>query len=163
VERTTVTADAAGARRKLFSAVSAVTWREPGRFDAEVDPAWTTAGKPNGGYLLAMLGRASTYLSEHDHAIAASAHYLRSPEPGPVVIVTETLRAGRSASQLRARLEQDGRACVEALITASHLDPNTAPYWERGLPGRSRSSYEERGERRFPPGLTAGVSTPQLR
>src|SRR6202041_2080501 len=47
---------------------------------------------------------------------AASAHYLHSPEPGPVLIETELLRTGRSASQVRARMEQDGRPCVEALI-----------------------------------------------
>ena len=86
----------------------------PGRFDAEVDPAWTIGGKPNGGYLLAMLGRAATWNSTHPHVIAASAHYLRSPEPGPIAIETETLRTGRSATQVRARMAQGEVACVEA-------------------------------------------------
>jgi hypothetical protein len=31
----------------------------PGRFDAEVSSEWTIDGKPNGGYLLAMLGGAA--------------------------------------------------------------------------------------------------------
>lgn len=138
-----MTIDAPRVERDLFSAVSAVARREPGRFDAEIYPEWTMAGKPNGGYLLSMLGRAATYMSVHDHVIAASAHYLRSPEPGPVLIATEPLRSGRSASQVRARMEQDGQACVEALITASHLDGDMAPYWERGLPESGRSSYED--------------------
>ena len=127
----------------LFSAVSAVTQREPGRFSADVDPEWTIAGKPNGGYLLSMLARAATSMSGHDHVTAVSAHYLHSPEPGPVLIETELLRGGRSASQLRARLEQGGRACVEALITASQLAAGTAPYWDRGLPEMSQSGYED--------------------
>jgi len=129
--------------QRLFSAVTAVTQREPGRFSAEVDPEWTIGAKPNGGYLLSMLARAATSMSGHDHVIAASAHYLHSPEPGPVRIEAELLRAGRSASQLRARMEQDGRACVEALITASQLAADAAPYWDRGLPERSQSGYAD--------------------
>jgi hypothetical protein len=129
--------------QRLFSAISAVTQREPSRFSAEIDPEWTIGAKPNGGYLLSMLGRAATAMSAHDHVIAASAHYVHSPDPGPVLIETELLRAGRSASQIRARMEQEGRTCVEAVITASHLVGDSTPYWDRGLPERSQSSYEE--------------------
>jgi hypothetical protein len=129
--------------RRSFESISAVTALEHGVFGAEVDPRWTIAGKPNGGYLLSMLARAATWGRKHDHVIAASAHYLHSPEPGPVRIETESLREGRSASQLRARMEQDGRACVEALITASHLDSTIGPHWEAGLPIRGDLGYED--------------------
>jgi hypothetical protein len=128
---------------RSFSAVTAVTTREPGRFSAELDPEWTIGGKPNGGYLLSMLATAATSIGAHPHATAASAHYLHSPKPGPVLIETELLRAGRSASQIRARMEQDGRPCVEALITASQFGPVTTPYWDRGLPELSQSRYED--------------------
>jgi len=126
-----------------FTAVSAVTQCEPGRFLAEVDPDWGIAAKPNGGYLLSMLARAATSVSAHPHVTAASAHYLHSPKPGPVQITAELLRGGRSASQLRARMEQDGQPCVEALITASQLGADTTPYWDRGLPEISRSRYQD--------------------
>jgi acyl-coenzyme A thioesterase PaaI-like protein len=129
-------------RRRSFSEVSALVRRGPGSFEAVVDPEWTIGGKPNGGYLLAMLGGAAASVSAHDHVIAASAHYLHAPEPGPIVIGTEVLRTGRSASQVRARLEQ-GDACVEALITVSHLDEGTLPYWDRGLPRRNKVGIEE--------------------
>jgi hypothetical protein len=66
-----------------FAEVSAVTVRGAGTFDAEVNPEWTIAGKPNGGYLLAMLGRVAASLSAHDHVIAASAHYLHAPITWP--------------------------------------------------------------------------------
>ena len=65
------------------------------------------------------------------------------PRSRPVLIETELLRAGRSASQIRARMEQDGTACVEAALTASSLSGDTAPYWDGGLPERSESSYED--------------------
>jgi hypothetical protein len=117
-----------------FATVSALTERTPGWFDAFVDKEWTIGGKPNGGYLLAMLGRAATATGPHPHVIAAGATYLRPPDPGPVVVAAEVLRAGRSASQVRARLLQDGQPCVEALLTTGTLSPDTAPYWTAGLP-----------------------------
>jgi hypothetical protein len=126
-----------------FVDVSAVAVRGAGTFDAVVNPEWTIAGKPNGGYLLAMLGRAAASVSAHDHVIAAGAHYLHAPTPGPVVIEAEPLRDGRSASQIRARLSQDGEACIEALLTTSELNTDTTPYWDRGLPKISQVPYED--------------------
>jgi Thioesterase-like superfamily len=126
-----------------FSKVSALTGTAPGRFDAEVSAEWTIGGKPNGGYLLAMLGRAAVAVTAHEHVIAASAHYLHSPDPGPVTIVAELLRGGRSASQARARMEQDGQACVEALVTTSRLDTTTAAYWDRGAPELDAVPYDD--------------------
>jgi hypothetical protein len=129
--------------RVAFAEATALELQGPGSFDGAVRPEWTIVGKPNGGYLLAMLARAAASVSAHDHVIAASAHYLRAPGPGRVVIDAELLRGGRSASQVRSRLSQDGQSCVEALLTTSELDPDSAPYWERGLPQISQVAYED--------------------
>lgn len=123
--------------------MSRITPREPGRFDGTVSREWTIGGRPNGGYLLALACRAAIAVSTHPHVIAASAHYLRSPDPGPVVLEAEVLRAGRSASQVRARLAQDGRPCVEALVTTSTLDPVAAPYWDRGAPRPGTAAFDD--------------------
>jgi hypothetical protein len=117
----------------MFSAASAVVQTGAGRYGADVSADWTIAGKPNGGYLLAILGRAAVAAGAHPHVIAASAHFLRPPDTGPVEITVDVLRAGRSASQLRARMWQDGQACVEALVTTSTLDADSKPYWTGGL------------------------------
>lgn len=126
-----------------FSAVSALAPRSAGRFDAAVDAQWTIGGKPNGGYLLAILGRAAASICAHEHVIAASAHYLHSPEPGPVVIEAEVLRAGRSATQVRARMLQDAKPCVDALVTVSRLDPAVDTFWAGGVPAPGTASREE--------------------
>jgi hypothetical protein len=131
------------APRPGFEQVSAVEVLDDGTFSGTVSGRWTIGGKPNGGYLLAMLGRAATALTEQDHVVAASAHYLRPPDPGPVVVAARVLRAGRTASQVRATLSQDGRDCVEALITVGHLDPDAAPYWSAGLPEPASASDDE--------------------
>jgi hypothetical protein len=142
-----------------FSVASAVTEVSPGRFDADVHPGWTIGGKPNGGYLLATMGRAAVAVSAHEHVISASTHYLHSPDPGPVIIVVEVLRAGRSASQVRARMSQGEQPCVEALFTISRLDPETAPYWSAGAP-RAGTADRETGLRlpnRNPAGLDVAI------
>src|SRR5947209_9039101 len=105
--------------RPRFSDVSAVRATESTdsgtrRFEAAIHPDWTIGDKPNGGYLLAMLGRAAAEISDHPHAVAASAYYLRAPEPGPVSIDAVLLRRGRSASQVRTTMRQGELACVEA-------------------------------------------------
>jgi hypothetical protein len=141
-----------------FATVTALAETGPGTFDASVDPQWTIAGKPNGGYLLAMLGRAAALISPHRDVIAASAHYLHSPEPGPVRIVAEVLRAGRSASQLHARLLQGGRQCVDALLTVTNLDPDAKPYWDAGLPAASAAPPD--GCVRLPAMSPAGFPVP---
>lgn len=141
-----------------FSAVTALAAQATGVFAAQVHPGWTIAGKPNGGYLLAILGRAATVVGPHEHVIAASAHYLHSPDPGPVTVVAEVLRAGRSASQIRARLSQQERPCVEALITTSRLEPHAEPYWSGGVPERAATSPAD--AIRLPGTSPAGIPVP---
>jgi hypothetical protein len=148
-----------GVTPSSFSEVSRLTPGAKGRFTGKVSPNWTIGGKPNGGYLLAMLGRAAVAVSAHDHVIAASAHYLRPPEPGPVAVEAEVLREGRSASQVRARMAQEGQPCVEALVTTSRVDEGSAPYWDGGVPAMSTVSLEDcaRLVPRTPDGTTVAI------
>lgn len=138
-----------------FSEVSVVTPRGDGTFDAALSEHWTIGGKPNGGYLLALLARAATATVPHPHPIAASAHFVRSPAPGPVVITTTVLRAGRTASQVRTSLHQGDVLCVESLITASHLTEGAAPYWDTGAPPMPAASFESCA--RLVPNLPTGL------
>lgn len=105
-------------------------------FEAELDPLWTVGGKPNGGYLLAILARAAVEaVGAQPHPLSASAVYLSPPDPGPVAVTVEVLRTGRSASQVRARMSQKDRACVEALFTLGTLDGAGEPRWaDAGAP-----------------------------
>src|SRR5438270_1379366 len=81
--------------RFRFAEVTGLAAAGTGGFEAGVDPEWTIGSKPNGGYLLAMLGRAAVAVSAHPHIISASAYYLHAPNPGPVLIDTQVLRQGR--------------------------------------------------------------------
>ncbi|MCV2491858.1 thioesterase family protein [Geodermatophilus sp. YIM 151500] len=126
-----------------FSVVSALSPVSPGTFTAQVSPDWTIGAKPNGGYLLTMLGRAAAAVGPHADVLAASAHYLHPPQPGEVTVEAEVLRAGRAAGQLRARMLQDGRLCVEALLTTGTLEAGGKPHWEGGLPERPDGAWDD--------------------
>jgi hypothetical protein len=117
-----------------FSAATTVVPRSSaGEFDVDLDPRWALEDKPNGGYLLAVLGRAAGTLSGHPQLTAISGSFVQSPKPGHAVVTAEVLRAGRGSTQLRARLTQDGLPRVEALITQGLLD-DADPWWSGTTP-----------------------------
>jgi hypothetical protein len=128
---------------RSFAHVTAVEPLHSAYFSATVDAEWSIGGRPNGGYLLAILGRAAMAVSPHAHVLAASAHYLRSPEPGAVLVSAELLRPGHRVGQIRTRMSQHGVDCVEALITVGHLDQAAAPRWDDGLPGIGPATFDD--------------------
>lgn len=122
-----------------FDEVASV-WPAEHGYAAEVDPEWSIAGKPNGGYLLALCAQAAlAELREagehHPHVIAASATYLSAAPFGPVQLQVEELRRGRSSSVLRSRLlSDDGKLRVEATITCGRLREDAKPYHDGVTP-----------------------------
>jgi acyl-coenzyme A thioesterase PaaI-like protein len=126
-----------------FSAVSAVTRTDEHTFAAAIDPGWSIVGKPNGGYLVALMARAAAEVSSHDHVIAASSHFVRSPDPGPVEIEVEPLREGRSTGQSRVRLRREGQVCVESLMTIGPIDTEAEDRWSGGVPEPGTTSYDD--------------------
>ncbi|HVE75061.1 MAG TPA: thioesterase family protein [Mycobacteriales bacterium] len=101
--------------------------------EIDLDASWEVAGKLHGGYLLATMTRCALD-DTHPHPLAASTHFLSSPEPGAAVVEVERLRTGRTIATSRIRLLQDGRARVEVLLTSGRLDPDSEPRWSGGRP-----------------------------
>ena len=101
--------------------------------DIDLDDRWSIGGKPHGGYLLRH-AVAPVLNAAHPHPLAVSAHYLRSPDPGPAIVVVDTLREGRRVSQHRTRVVQNGQTCVETLVTSGTLDPEAEPFWSATSP-----------------------------
>ncbi len=106
-----------------FDQATAVQPAADGTFQVLLDDNWQIAGKLNGGYILALLGRAVIHTAgaDFEHPLAASCHYLRPPEFGPAKIMVEILRVGRRTHQARASLLQNEKLCAEALITTGQL------------------------------------------
>ncbi|WP_433340517.1 thioesterase family protein [Streptomyces sp. CA-253872] len=108
-----------------FDRDTAVSRRGPGVFDATLSEGWTIINAVNGGYLLALVGRALGEELPHSDPFSITAHYLTASRPGPAEIRTETVRTGRTLSTGQASLVQyDAQgAPVERLrVLASYGD-----------------------------------------
>lgn len=103
---------------------------EPGTYDADLSAGWTIIRAVNGGYLLAVLGRALRAALPHPDPLTVTAHYLTASEPGPAVIRTETVRAGRSMSTGQASLfqrDEEGREVERIRVIAGYGDLAALP------------------------------------
>lgn len=103
---------------------------EPGAYDAGLSAGWTIIRAVNGGYLLAVVGRALRAALPHPDPLTVTAHYLTASEPGPAVIRTETVRAGRSMSTGQASLFQrdaEGREVERIRVIAAYGDLAALP------------------------------------
>lgn len=113
-----------------FDRDTAVTLREPGVYDVDLSAGWTIISAVNGGYLLAVLGRALGETLPHSDPFTVSAHYLTASQPGPATIRTEVIRTGRTLSTGTASLVQrdaDGQEVerIRVLATYGTLDDLT--------------------------------------
>jgi Thioesterase-like superfamily len=103
----------------------------PERWVGEVDPGWTVADRPNGGYLLALATRAGLEAVPQPHPLAVSAHFLSPPALGPAELEVRRLRTGGNLSTVRVTLVQEATPRLEALVTAGSLDSGAAAGWRR--------------------------------
>lgn len=122
-----------------------------GRYAVELRPEFAIGGnKPNGGYMLACLGRAAVAAAAaagatQPHPVATGVSYLQSPDLGPAEIEVEVGRIGRTATQVSARLVQDGRPLVAARFLLGTLHDGSDPYWGE-VPVPAFTPFDECGE-----------------
>lgn len=116
------------AAASAFDRATAVAARpDSSAYDIVIDPDWTIGDKPNGGYLLATMVRASVHSLQlrgavHTDPLGTSATFLRAPGVGPATVRVEVLRAGRTASHVRATLSQHDTFCVDAVSVIGQLE-----------------------------------------
>ncbi|GGN75659.1 hypothetical protein GCM10011579_055960 [Streptomyces albiflavescens] len=113
-----------------FDRDTAVTLREPGVYDIDLSAGWTIINAVNGGYLLAVLGRALADALPHSDPFTISAHYLTASQPGPAVVRTDVVRTGRTLSTGQASLfqyDEAGREVERIRVLASYGDLDTLP------------------------------------
>ena len=114
-----------------FDAATAVSeTADPDVFGAGIHPLWTVGDKANGGYLLALLGRAARVVAARHggtgwEVLSASVTYLRAPALGPARVHTTLLRSGRTASHVRAVLSQE-TDLVDAVFVLGALPEDAA-------------------------------------
>lgn len=113
-----------------FDRDTAVTRRAPGVYDIDLSAGWTIISAVNGGYLLAVLGRALADTLPHADPFTISAHYLTASRPGPAVIRTDVVRTGRTLSTGQASLfqyDEQGAEVERIRVLASYGDLDFLP------------------------------------
>lgn len=93
-------------------------------FEASLDDGFRVGGGVNGGYLLAVLGRAVAEITTpdgHPDPLVVSAHYLSASTAGPAQVDTHVVRSGRSQTTVHATLAQEGGPRITALATYADL------------------------------------------
>jgi hypothetical protein len=122
-----------------FDQATAVEALGDGAYRAQLDESYSILGKPNGGYLLAVIARAACAEVvgrgiNHPHCVAASASFVRAPSCGPCDVAVTVRRSGTKISQVHAAVVQDGRVAVDAVLSCGRLDATTEPRYEEPCP-----------------------------
>ena len=74
---------------------------------------WDINGNANGGYLMAMAGRAMRDASGRPHPITVTGHYLAPGKPGPVQIDSTVVKAGRRFATVSAQMHTGGKPMMQ--------------------------------------------------
>jgi hypothetical protein len=110
-------------------------------FSASINDGWDIGGNANGGYLMAIAGRAMAEAVGRP-PLTLTAHYLRPAPAGPCTIDVDTVRSGRRLATARASLCIGGKPSLELLGTFGDQQPNDGPTYEREAPVHV-TSYDE--------------------
>jgi acyl-CoA thioesterase len=113
-----------------FSEATKVTGG-PGTWKGTVAEGWDIFGVTNGGYLMSIGTRAMEAEADGRILISATGIFTNPAGPGPLDVLVEPLKHGRSLSTLRAVLSMYGKDLVQ--VTGVFADPDR-PKHEADLP-----------------------------
>lgn len=107
----------------------------PTRWRGEISERWWVVRGPFGGYVAAFLTRAMV-AAVGDPARrprSLTIHYVAPPDAGPVEVCATVERAGRAATTVSLRMEQDGRPIALALGSCATWRDGE-PEWAEAAP-----------------------------
>jgi len=112
-----------------FDAATAIRRTDGGGIAADLDGGWDVGGSIlNGGYLLAVIGRAAVLDSPHPHPVAVSASYLRATGPGPASLAVTPGPAGRTLAHSSVLLSGADGPTLSAQVTTATLGGDQPVY-----------------------------------
>lgn len=135
------------------------------RFGGHLHERWTIGEVPNGGLAMGMMLAAVHQVSEHPDPLTTTAHFLSPTAVGPVEIVIEVVKAGRSTTTVISSLVQGDRERIRMLTTLTELASRRGPS-HRFLPPRDleppfetrRSSFMQNFPQNFEFQIPAAVA-----
>jgi acyl-CoA thioesterase len=98
-------------------------------YRGELFEGWRIGAVPNGGYVLAIAGRALRDVLPHKDPLTVSAYYLAPTVLGPIDCRVEMLGGGRSTSFAEVRMSQCGQLKVKVTAAYTELDKLDGESW----------------------------------
>lgn len=119
----------------VFDTTTAIRPRadDPRRFDAELDPAWSSLVGVHGGYMAAIAVRAVEQSSPGRDVRTLTTSFLRPGRVGPAEVTVDEVRVGRSLSTLAVTISQLDRLVLTSQVTT--VIPVEGEAWETARPG----------------------------
>lgn len=105
-----------------FEAETAVVRIAENHYRGELCEGWRIGEVPNGGYVMAIAGRALRDAMPHNDPLSVNAFYLAPTALGPIDCHVEILRVGRGTSFAEVRMEQEGELKVKVTAAFTDLD-----------------------------------------
>ena len=96
-------------------------------FDAEIKPGWDINGNANGGYLMAIAGRAMAETAGRP-PLTLTAHYLKPAPAGPCEVEVNMVRAGRRLATATGSLRMGDTEIIRLLGTFGEQTPGGPAY-----------------------------------
>lgn len=120
-----------------FEQDTAVTRLEENLYRGELVEGWRVGAVPNGGYVLAVAGRALRDALPHKDPLSVNAFYLAPTVLGAIDCRVEVLRTARSTSFAEVKMFQEGELKVKVMAAYTDLDRLKGETWS----GKSRPRY----------------------
>lgn len=98
-------------------------------FRGELCEGWRIGAVPNGGYVMAIAGRALRAVLPHKDPLTVSAFYLAPTELGPIDCFVEVLGGGRGTSFAEVKMFQQGELRVKVTAAFTDLDKLNGKSW----------------------------------
>lgn len=112
-----------------FSRDTAVERLEENLWRGELCEGWRIGKVPNGGYVLAVAGRALSEALPHRDPLSVNAFYLAPTVLGPIDCRVVVLRLGRSTSHAEVKMYQEGELKVQVTAAYTDLDALHGESW----------------------------------
>ncbi|HEY6132098.1 MAG TPA: thioesterase family protein [Halioglobus sp.] len=98
-------------------------------YRGELHEGWRIGAVPNGGYVMAVAGRALRDALPHKDPLTVSAFYVAPTVLGPITCQVERLGGGRNTSFAEVRMVQEGQLRVKVTAAYTELDSLAGESW----------------------------------
>lgn len=112
-----------------FEQETAVVRIAENHFRGELHEGWRIGEVPNGGYVLAIAGRALREAMPHNDPLSMNAFYLAPTGLGPIDCHVEILRSGRGTSFAEVRMVQNDELKVKVTAAFTDIDKLNGESW----------------------------------